>query len=117
VAAKKVIDIKNEADQYIYNTEKQLQEHSARIPQNIKDQITGDISALNEAIVSEDIDKITEALDRLKNSSMEIGKSIYAQSDNDSSTTEEPQAEEADRTEESEEDKKKEEEKKEEEKK
>jgi len=24
VAAKKVIDIKNEADQYIYNTEKQL---------------------------------------------------------------------------------------------
>lgn len=36
-AAKKVIDIKNEADQYIYNTEKQLQEHAARIPQNIKD--------------------------------------------------------------------------------
>ena len=31
-AAKKIIDIKNEADQYIYNTEKQLQEHSARIP-------------------------------------------------------------------------------------
>ncbi len=62
------------------------------------------------------MDKITEALDRLKNSSMEIGKSIYSQSDNnDSSTTEEPQAEEADRSEEanqSEEDKKKEEEKK-----
>jgi len=31
-AAKKVIDLKNEADQYIYNTEKQIQEHSARIP-------------------------------------------------------------------------------------
>jgi chaperone protein DnaK len=31
-AAKKVIDLKNEADQYIYNTEKQLQEHAARIP-------------------------------------------------------------------------------------
>ena len=30
--AKKIIEVKNEADQYIYNTEKQLQEHSAKIP-------------------------------------------------------------------------------------
>ena len=36
-AAKRVIDLKNEADQFIYNTEKQLTEHSARIPQNVKD--------------------------------------------------------------------------------
>jgi len=35
--ARKVIDLKNEADQFIYNTEKQLTEHAARIPQNIKD--------------------------------------------------------------------------------
>ena len=56
-----------------------MQEHSARIPQNIKDQINGDISALNEAVVSEDVDKIEEALERLKNSSLEIGKAIYSQ--------------------------------------
>ena len=36
-AAKKVIDLKNEADQFVYNTEKQLTEHGAKIPQNIKD--------------------------------------------------------------------------------
>lgn len=77
---KKVIEIKNEADQYIYNTEKQLQEHSARIPDSVKDQVRGDISSLNEAIVSEDSEKISEALERLKNSSMEIGKAIYSQS-------------------------------------
>jgi len=78
-ARKEVIDVKNEADQYIYNTEKQLQEHSARIPDSVKDQVRGDISSLNEAIVSEDIEKIKESLERLKNSSMEIGKAIYAQ--------------------------------------
>jgi len=95
-AVKKVIELKNEADNYIYNTEKQLQEHSARIPDNVKDQVRGDISSLNEAIVSEDSEKITEALDRLKNSSMEIGKSIYAQTDSqgDSEQQEEPKAEE-----------------------
>jgi molecular chaperone DnaK len=76
-----VIDLKNEADQFIYNTEKQLTEHSARIPQNVKDQVNGDISSLNEAIVAEDADKINDALERLKNSSLEIGKAIYAQSD------------------------------------
>jgi len=35
--ARKLIDLKNEADQFIYNTEKQLTEHAAKIPQNIKD--------------------------------------------------------------------------------
>jgi len=82
---KRVIEIKNEADQYIYNTEKQLQEHSARIPDSVKDQVRGDISSLNEAVVSEDAEKINEALERLKNSSMEIGKAIYSQGSDESS--------------------------------
>jgi len=34
---KEAIDLKNEADQAVYNTEKQLQEHGAKIPQNVKD--------------------------------------------------------------------------------
>jgi hypothetical protein len=32
-----VIDLKNEADNFVYNTEKQLTEHGAKIPQNVKD--------------------------------------------------------------------------------
>jgi molecular chaperone DnaK len=87
-AAKRVIDLKNEADQFIYNTEKQLTEHSARIPQNVKDQDRADISAVNEAIVSENADKINEALERLKNTSMEIGKAIYSQSNSEGSAGE-----------------------------
>merc|ERR1712147_224003 len=80
-AAKKVIDLKNEADQFIYNTEKQLQEHGSKIPQNIKDQVRADISAVNEAIVAENEERISESLERLKNTSMEIGKAIYSQQD------------------------------------
>jgi len=80
----------------------------------VKDQVNGDISSLNEAIVSEDSDKISEALERLKNSSMEIGKAIYSQSNDESSENQEEaqdeeKTEEAERTEEGE---KKEEEKK-----
>ena len=84
--ARKLIDLKNEADQFIYNTEKQLTEHAAKIPQNIKDQVRADISAVNEAIVAENATKINEALERLKNSSMEIGKAIHSQSNNEGSS-------------------------------
>jgi len=56
---------------------------------------------LNEAITTEDPEKIREALERLKNSSMEIGKSIYSQTDSSASdegasteTSEEPKEEE-----------------------
>lgn len=87
VARRAMIDVKNEADQAIYNTEKQLQEHSAKIPQNIKDQINGDITALNESISTEQVEKIKEALERLRNSSMEIGKAIYSQTDSSSDST------------------------------
>lgn len=89
--ARKMIDLKNEADQFIYNTEKQLTEHSARIPQNVKDDVKKDISALNEAVVSEDAEKITESLERLKNSSMEIGKAIYSQGNDESNEQAEEQ--------------------------
>ena len=74
---KETIELKNESDSMIYNTEKQLNEHSDKIPQGVKDQVQTDISSLNEAITTEDNDQIREALERLKNSSMEIGKSIY----------------------------------------
>ena len=94
-AKKRIIDLKNEADQYVYNTEKQLTEHSARLPDSVKEQVRGDISSLNEAIVSEDADKISEALEKLKNSSMEIGKAIYANNDGDSGDN----AEEAEKSE------------------
>jgi len=54
----------------------------------VKDQVRADISSVNEAIVSENADKINEALERLKNTSMEIGKAIYSQSNTDSGSSE-----------------------------
>lgn len=81
---KETIEIKNEADSMVYQTEKQLQEHSARIPDNVKEQVRNDITALNEAMTTDNKDSIKEALERLKNSSMEIGKAIYSQQSSES---------------------------------
>lgn len=75
---RELIDIKNEADSMVYNTDKQLLEHGARIPDSVKTQVRNDITSVNEALSTEDHEKIKEALERLKNSSMEIGKAIYS---------------------------------------
>jgi len=75
-----MIDLKNEADTSMYQVKGQLTEHGDKIPQNIKDQINTDITAVEEALTTEDPDKIKEAVEKLKNSGMEIGKSIYSQS-------------------------------------
>jgi molecular chaperone DnaK len=88
---KETIELKNEADSMIYQTEKQLQEHGAKIPDTVKEQVRNDITKLNEAITSENKDSIREALERLKNSSMEIGKSIYSQQSTDSNANQEQQ--------------------------
>lgn len=65
---RQLIDLKNDADNSVYNVEQQLREHGDKIPQNVKDQINGDIQSLNEAVTTEDPEKIKEALERLKNS-------------------------------------------------
>lgn len=85
---REVIDLKNESDTMVYNTEKQLQEHASRIPDSVKEQVRGDINSLNESLTTDDPEKIREALERLKNSSMEIGKAIYSQQQSDSSSQE-----------------------------
>jgi molecular chaperone DnaK len=90
-AKKELIEVKNEADSMVYQTEKQLSEHAAKIPDNVKEQVNNDITALNEAITTDNKDSIKEALERLKNSSMEIGKSIYAQANNESDQTQDQQ--------------------------
>ena len=88
---REVIDLKNESDTMVYNTDKQLQEHASRIPDSVKDQVRGDINSVNEALTTDDPTKIREALERLKTSSMEIGKAIYSQQQTDSNQQQEQQ--------------------------
>jgi molecular chaperone DnaK len=87
---REIIDLKNESDTMSYNTEKQLQEHSSRIPDSVKTQVRTDITSLNEALTTDDAEKIREALERLKTSSMEIGKAIYSQAQSDQGSQQAP---------------------------
>ena len=74
---KEVIELKNEADTLVYQVEKNLRENKEKIPQPTADKVKNDITALNTAITSQDVNKIKEQLETLKTSAMEIGKAIY----------------------------------------
>jgi len=84
---KEMIEVKNEAESLIYNSEKNLKDNDAKISQDIKDKVRSDISALNEAISSNNLENTKSALESLRNSAMEMGKAMYAQQSSQQNTT------------------------------
>merc|ERR1712194_845223 len=96
---KAAVEARNEADTTIYNTEKTLMEHKAKVPQEDQDTINADIAALKEAI------------EKLKQSQMKIGEAMYKNTDggdggDSSSSSEEPKAEYTDEKDEKKDEKK-----------
>ena len=77
---KELIEMKNEAESLIYNSEKQMKENDSKVPQDIKDRIRNDINALNEALNSNSHENTKNALESLRNSTMEMGRAIYTAS-------------------------------------
>merc|ERR1712106_734703 len=94
---KAAVEARNEADTTIYNTEKTLMEHKAKVPQEDQDTINADIAALKEALSddSTESEKLKEAIEKLKQSQMKIGEAMYKNTDggdgDDSSSSEEPE--------------------------
>jgi molecular chaperone DnaK len=76
---KEMIEMRNEGESLIYNTEKQLKENESKIPQDVKDTINSDIKALNEALANNDHETVKNSLEKLRNSAMEMGRAIYQQ--------------------------------------
>eukprot|EP00831_Metopus_contortus_P080356 TRINITY_DN820_c0_g1_i15.p1 TRINITY_DN820_c0_g1~~TRINITY_DN820_c0_g1_i15.p1 ORF type:complete len:207 (+),score=48.35 TRINITY_DN820_c0_g1_i15:179-799(+) len=85
VKRKEMIELKNESDSLIYQIEKDLREHKDKVPQAVQDQVKENITKVNELRNGEDTTRLKEAIENLKNSAMEIGRSIYKTGGNDSS--------------------------------
>jgi len=80
---KAVVETRNEADTTVYQTEKTLMEHKAKVPQEDQDTITADIAALKEALADESISAadLKEKVEKVKTSSMKIGEAMYKNAD------------------------------------
>merc|ERR1719238_1884882 len=73
------VEIQNEADSTVYQTEKTLFEHKDKVPQEDQDTIKADIEAVKKAKDDDAVsaDELKEKVEALKKSSMKIGEAMY----------------------------------------
>ncbi|MHC4068062.1 MAG: molecular chaperone DnaK [Planctomycetota bacterium] len=74
---REVVDLKNQADQLIYATEKTLKEHGEKVSADTRGKIENAANNLKEAAKGEDADAIRKAIENLGNVSQELGKTLY----------------------------------------
>ncbi len=74
---REVVDLKNQADQLIYSTEKTLKEHGEKVSAETRGKIESAVNNLKEAVKGEDADAIKKAIENLGNTSQELGKVLY----------------------------------------
>jgi molecular chaperone DnaK len=74
---RQVVDLKNQADQLIYSTEKTLREHGAKVSGETRGKIESAVNNLKEATKGEDAAAIRRAIDNLNDATQELGKALY----------------------------------------
>ncbi|MHC4394945.1 MAG: molecular chaperone DnaK [Planctomycetota bacterium] len=74
---REVVDLKNQADQLVYSTEKTLKEHGDKVSAETRSNIENAANNLKEAAKGEDADAIKKATENLATASQELGKVLY----------------------------------------
>jgi len=74
---REVVDLKNQADQLIYSTEKTLKEHGDKVSSETRGKIESAMNNLKEAVKGEDGNAIRKAIENLGNAAQELGKVLY----------------------------------------
>jgi molecular chaperone DnaK len=76
---REIIDIKNQADQMVYNLEKLLRENKERIPADEAAQVQTEIDNTKKAAEGEDVEAIKQAMEKLSQASHKLTEMMYQQ--------------------------------------
>ena len=76
---KESVETRNLADNLIYTTEKTLAENSDKVPEELKSQIESKVTALKDALESNNDESIKSSLDDLQQTLQELGNAVYSQ--------------------------------------
>jgi molecular chaperone DnaK len=74
---REVVDLKNQADQLIYSTEKTLKEHGEKVSAEVRGNIESALNNLKEAAKGDDGEAIKRNIEQLGQASQELGKILY----------------------------------------
>jgi molecular chaperone DnaK len=70
-------EARNQADNVIYQTEKSLTEHSDKLDESTKTNVTAALDEAKEALKGEDVDRIKQTTEALMTASQQIAQVIY----------------------------------------
>jgi len=76
---REAVDIKNQADSTIYQTEKQLKELGDKVPVPVKEKVEAKLKEVKDAVAGGSTQTIKDALAALNEEVMQIGQSLYSQ--------------------------------------
>jgi molecular chaperone DnaK len=74
---REVVDLKNQADQLVYSTEKTLKEYGDKVDAKVRGDIESAVNSLKEVAKGEDGAAIKKAMDKLNETAQELGKVLY----------------------------------------
>ena len=71
------IEVRNEADNLAYQSEKALRDNAEKIPADVKSEVEAKVAAVREAAKGDDVDRIKTALEELRQAASKIGEAMY----------------------------------------
>ena len=71
-------DVRNQAEQAVYSTEKLLKDEADKISEETREAVQKDVDAVKEALKGDDIEAVKTTMAALSESGMKIGQEIYA---------------------------------------
>jgi molecular chaperone DnaK len=75
---REAVELRNEADNLVYRTEKLLSENADKITDDVKQPVEEAIAELKTALEGEDIDQVKAAVEKLNTTSAQLGQAMYA---------------------------------------
>src|SRR5256884_1263835 len=71
------VELRNQADQMIYQAEKVLKDNAERIPAEVKSEVESKMEALKEAAKGGDVSAVRRAMDEFNEALQKVGQHIY----------------------------------------
>ncbi|PIR53224.1 molecular chaperone DnaK [Candidatus Peregrinibacteria bacterium CG10_big_fil_rev_8_21_14_0_10_49_10] len=87
---KEGVEVRNTADALVFNLEKQMREHDAKLPDDLKKKVNEKMNTVKELLKKEDasLDALKKATEDLGTEAQEIGKIVYEQAQKEQASSE-----------------------------
>jgi len=76
-ATRKLIDLRNQADQLVYSTEKTLKEHGDKVDASVRGEIEQSVNRLKDAQKSDDAGVIEKAMEEVTTTAHKLAEAVY----------------------------------------